>query len=146
MVQAYSRLRRILGERGMSVPELQRQLVQHGLSVNLKSLYRLSRDDQPLERLNLRVAGMICQLCQVPLSSLISFEVALGRLRRLSTAKQQRLDALMAANNRGDLTSNERQELQDLAREAEEIALSNARTLAKQHRDLTAPQTSRSRH
>ena len=57
MVQAFSRLRDVLGERGISVPELRRRLEQQGLSVNLKSLYRLVKDDRPLERLNLRVAG-----------------------------------------------------------------------------------------
>jgi hypothetical protein len=72
MVQAFSRLKRVLGERGMSVPDLQRRLEQHGLSVNLKSLYRLVKDDQPLERLNLRVAGMICRRawCARPMRSL----------------------------------------------------------------------------
>ena len=127
MVQAFSRLKRVLGERRMSVPELQRRLEQHGLIVNLKSLYRLARDDQPLERLNLRVAGMICQVCEVPLSNLIAFEMTEARLRRLSSAKQRRLDALMAANNAGRLSPSERKELQGLVREAEEIALSNAK-------------------
>ena len=46
-------------------------LEQHGLSVGSEeSLYRLVKDDQPLERLNLRVAGMICQGLQVPLSKI----------------------------------------------------------------------------
>jgi hypothetical protein len=61
MVQAFSQLKRVLGERRLCVPQLQQRLEEHGLTVNLKSLYRLAKDDQPLERLNLRVAGMICQ-------------------------------------------------------------------------------------
>ncbi|MGP0063609.1 MAG: helix-turn-helix domain-containing protein [Isosphaeraceae bacterium] len=138
MVQAFSRLKRVLDERRMSVPELQRRLEQHGLSVNLKSLYRLAKDDQPLERLNLRVAGMICQVCEVPLSNLIAFEMTEARLRRLSAAKQQRLDALMAGNNDGRLSPSERRELQGLVREAEEIALSNARKLATQRHLLAS--------
>ena len=137
MVQAFSQLKRVLGECGMSVPELRRRLEQHGLSVNLKSLYRLARDDAPLERLNLRVAGMICQVCEVPLSRLIAFETMDPRLRRLSTAKQRRLDVLMAGNNEGRLTPAERKELQGLVREAEEIALSNVRKLARQRRSLS---------
>src|ERR1700730_2442397 len=127
MVQAFSQLKRVLGERRMSVPELRRRLEQQGVSVNLKSLYRLVKDDQPLERLNLRVAGMICQVCGVPLSELIAFEMTESRLRHLSAAKQQRLDALMTGNNKGRLRSAERQEVDDLVRQAEEIALSNAR-------------------
>jgi Cro/C1-type HTH DNA-binding domain len=142
MVQAFSRLKRVLGERGMSVPDLQRRLEQHGLSVNLKSLYRLVKDDQPLERLNLRVAGMICQVCEVPLSNLIAFEMTAARLRRLSATKQRRLDALMDGNNEGRLTPAQRKELQGLVREAEEIALSNARKLANQRRALSSSQGS----
>jgi Cro/C1-type helix-turn-helix DNA-binding protein len=142
MVQAFSRLKRVLGERGMSVPDLQRRLEQHGLSVNLKSLYRLVKDDQPLERLNLRVAGMICQVCEVPLSNLIAFEMTAARLRRLPATKQGRLDALMDGNNEGRLTPGQSKELQGLVREAEEIALSNARKLANQRRALSSSQGS----
>jgi hypothetical protein len=132
MVQAYSRLRRVLGERKMSVPDLQRRLERQGLNVNLKSLYRLSKDDQPIERLNLRVAGMICEVCRVPLSELITFEAVGDKLRRLAASKQKRLDVLMAKNNAGRLTTTERPELEALVREAEEISLSNARVLAEQ--------------
>jgi hypothetical protein len=146
MVQAFSQLKRVLDERGMSVPDLRRRLEQQGLSINLKSLYRLVKDDEPLERLNLRVAGMICQVCEVPLSRLIAFEMAESRLRRLSVAKQHRLDALMTGNNQGRLTPGERQELQGLVREAEEIALSNARKLARQRRSLSAPRSSEPKH
>jgi Cro/C1-type HTH DNA-binding domain len=145
MVQAFSQLKRVLGERRLSVQQLQRRLEEHGLTVNLKSLYRLAKDDQPLERLNLRVAGMICQVCDVPLSRLIAFELAETRLRRLSTAKQKRLDALMDKNNEGLLTSAERKELKALVRDAEEIALSNARKLAGQRRSLTPLDTDESR-
>ena len=101
MVQAFSQLKGVLDERGMTVPELHRRLEKQGLSVNLKSLYRLVRDDQPLERLNLRVAGLICRVCEVPLSWLIAFETDDVRLRRLSAAKQLRLDELMAGHNEG---------------------------------------------
>jgi hypothetical protein len=145
MVHAFSQLKRVLVERRLSVPQLQRRLEEQGLSVNLKSLYRLAKDDQPLERLNLRVAGMICQVCDVPLSKLIAFELAETRLRRLSTAKQSRLDALMDKNNEGLLTSGERKELQAMVHDAEEIALSNARKLAGERRALTPLDTDESR-
>ncbi len=142
MVHAFSQLKTVLGERKMSVPELRRRLVEQGLSVNLKSLYRLVKDDLPLERLNLRVAGVICQVCDVPLSRLIAFEMTEARLRRLSAAKQRRLDSLMTGNNEGRLTPAERKELQGLVREAEAIALSNARRLASQRRSLSSSQGS----
>jgi hypothetical protein len=140
MVHAFSQLKRVLGERKLSIPQLQRRLEERGLIVNLKSLYRLAKDDQPLERLNLRVAGMICQVCDVPLSKLIAFELTEIRLRRLSAAKQRRLDVLMDRNNQGQLTSAERDELHVLVRDAEEIALSNARKLVGQRRSMTSLQ------
>ena len=141
MIHAFSQLKRVLGECKLSVPQLQRRLEQHGLSVNLKSLYRLAKADQPLERLNLRVAGMICQVCDVPLSKLIAFELTEIRLRRLSAVKQKRLDILMDKNNQRRLTSAERKELQVLIRDAEEIAVSNARKLAGQRRSIATFQS-----
>jgi hypothetical protein len=136
MVQAFSQLKRVLGERKLTIAQLQRRLEEQGLIVNLKSLYRLSREDQPLERLNLRVAGMICQVCDIPLSKLIAFESTDVRLRRLPASKQKQLDTLMETSNRGRLTASERKELQVLVRDAEEIALGNARKLASQRRAL----------
>jgi Cro/C1-type HTH DNA-binding domain len=132
MTQAHSRLKRLLGERNITVPELQKCIKQRGMHVNLKSLYRLSREHQPLARLDLRVAGAICQVCEVPLSELITFETPKRMLHRLSATKQKRLDRLMAKNNAGQLTGGERDELRVLVREAEEITLANARILAGQ--------------
>src|SRR5258708_7194604 len=101
MVLAYSRLKRVLGEQNMSVPELHRRLKKRGLGINLKSLYRLAHDQEPLERLDLRVAGAVCELCEIPLSELITFASANSKLRHLSAVKQKRLDILMAKNNDG---------------------------------------------
>jgi hypothetical protein len=52
-------------------------------------------------------------------------------LQRLPTQKQKRLDVLMGKNNRGSLSDTEREELQGLVREAEEITLENARQLTE---------------
>jgi hypothetical protein len=41
MLHAFSRLKRVLNEQNMTVPELHRRLLQQGLRINLKSLYRL---------------------------------------------------------------------------------------------------------
>jgi hypothetical protein len=136
MVLAYSRLKGLLGERKLTVPELHRRIQQHGVRVNLKSLYRLSKDQEPLERLDLRLAAVICEVCQVALSDLIAFETPKARLRRFPADKQKRLSALMARNNEGKLTPAEREELQGLVHEAEELTLSNARLLAGQRRRL----------
>jgi hypothetical protein len=107
-----------------------------GLRINVKSLYRLSKDTQPLQRLALNVAGAICQVFTLPLSEWIVFEAPRKKLRRLAAAKQKRLESLMAGNNEGRLTGVERQELQALVREAEEIMLDNARHLAEQRQQL----------
>lgn len=129
MTLAYPRLKRVLSELKITVPELHRRMAEKGLRVNKKSLYRLSNEHQPLFRLDLRVAGAICEVCSVALSDLITFETVEENLRRLSAGKQKRLDVLMAKNNDGLLTKNERDELQVLVREVEELSLQNARAV-----------------
>lgn len=135
-VNAYSHLKRLLKQQRLSVPELQRRMISQGLRVNIKSLYRLSDDRQPVDRLDMRVAGAICQVCAVPLSDWIVFEEESGSLRTLASEKQKRLDNLMTKNNAGSLTALEREELQTLVREAEQITLVNARLLAQQQQRL----------
>jgi hypothetical protein len=132
MMQAYSRLKRLLGDRNITVSELYKRIQQRGMQVNLKSLYRLSREHQPLARLDLHVAEAICQVCEVPLSELITSETPKAMLHRLTVAKQTRLDTLMAKNNAGQLTGGEGEELRVLVHEAEEMTLANARILAGQ--------------
>jgi Cro/C1-type helix-turn-helix DNA-binding protein len=139
MVHAFSRLKRVLDEQNLTVPALHRRLLEQGLRINVKSLYRLSNDRQPLQRLDLRVAGAICQVFALSLSELITFEAPRRKLRRLAAAKQKRLDALMARSNEGKLTPSEGQELRALVREAEEIMLDNARHLAEQRQLLATP-------
>jgi hypothetical protein len=139
MVRAFSRLNHLLGEHNWTVPELHRRLHQRGLRVNLKSLYRLNDDRRPLERLDLRVAGAVCQVFQVPLSGLITFEEVGEKLRRLPAARQRRLDTLMARNNDGRLSAAERAELGQLVREAEAITLHNARVLSGQRAAANTP-------
>jgi len=139
IVHAFSRLKRVLDEQNMTVPELHRRLLQKGLRINVKSFYRLGNDRQLLQRLDLRVAGAIWQVFDLPLSELITFEEPRRKLRRLPVAKQKRLDALRTKNNYGTLTKAEGQELRSLVREAEEIMLDNARQLAEQRQQFAAP-------
>jgi hypothetical protein len=138
MKQAYSQLKQVLGKRQMSVPELRRRIQQIGVAVNLKSLYRLSKNDEPLEKLDLRVAGVICEICRIPLSELITFEIKKTRIERFPTGKQKRLDLLMIKNNEGQLAGSDKEELQRLVNEAEELTLRNARLLARQKRNLNS--------
>lgn len=138
MTLAYSRLKRVLSELKITVPELHRRILGRGIRVNKKSLYRLKNEHQPLFRLDLRVAGAICEVCKVKLSDLITFETVVENLRRLEAKKQKRLSTLMAKNNDGLLTKNEREELQALVREVEELSLQNARVLKRQRNLLEA--------
>jgi len=139
-LSAYSRLKRLLKQQQLSVPELHRRLRSGGFRVNIKSLYHLSDEDQPVQRLDMRVAGAICQVCDVPLSEWIVFEQDEGRLRTLASDRQERLDLLMAKNSAGELSEAERNELQTLVREAEELTLANARLLVDQrHRLARSP-------
>ncbi len=102
------------------------------MNVNLKSLYRLTDDRQPVDRLDMRVAGAICQVFAVPLSEWIVFEEESQTLHTLPPERQARLGALMAKNNEGVLDASERAELEALVREAEEVTLTNARLLSQQ--------------
>ena len=61
MIYAYSRLQRILGEPNLTVPELYERVLKGGIRVNLKSLYCLNNESQPVEHLDLRVAEAICE-------------------------------------------------------------------------------------
>ena len=55
-----------------------------------------------------------------------------GKVRRLSGAKQRRLDVLMEKNNQGRVNEEERKELRALVREVEDLTLENARGFAEQ--------------
>lgn len=136
MLVAYSRLQEILHKKRLSVPELHRRMLQQNRRVNIKSLYRLNDAQQPLTRLDLRVAGAICQLCDVTLADLVDFSGQGATLATLAEEKQQRLDTLMDKNNQGKLGRKEQRELQDLVRETQEITLHNARILTQQQRRL----------
>jgi hypothetical protein len=136
MIVAYSRLQKILDEKRLSVAELHRRLQQQNQGVNIKSLYRLNDAQQPLTRLDLRVAGAICQLCDVTLADLVDFSGQGAKLAKLTADKQKRLDTLMDTNNQGKLSRKQQRELQDLVRETQEITLHNARVLAEQQRRL----------
>jgi len=137
MIQAYSRLKVVLEQRKLTLAELRRRLEQTGVKAGQRSLSRLGDETQPLGRLDLRLAGAICQVCEVPLSDLIVFRSPEDGFRRLSQAKQRRLDLLLDRNKEGTLTEAERTELQGLVRETEEMTLHNAQYLLGQREQAT---------
>jgi len=132
-LRCYSRLANILSERKMTVADLGRAFGRRGTRVNPKTLYRLTDPTAPIERLDMAVAGEICKALEIEISMLVSFES--GRrdtgLQRLALAKQRRLDALLERQAEGRVAAREEKELASLVREAEQLTLRNARTLAR---------------
>ncbi len=131
--EAYSRLRTVLAERNLTVFQLHRQLDSAGLPVNIKSLYRLTADE-PLQKVDLRVAGAVCQACGVEIGDLITFQKPRAQLHRLDPKIQARLDELMVKSNEGQLTAREKKEFAALASEAHRLSIENARMLLTERR------------
>jgi hypothetical protein len=123
----------VLAERNVTVFQLHRQLVSAGLPVNIKSLYRLTAD-APLLKVDLRVAGAVCQVCGVGLGELITFQKPRLQLLRLEPKVQARLEELMDRNNDGLLNARERKEFDELANEAHRVSLENSRMLVAERR------------
>jgi DNA-binding Xre family transcriptional regulator len=130
---AWSNLRLILAERNFSVLDLQKALQKRGVSVNVKSLYRLA-EPTPLWKIDTRIVNAICQTFDLELGDLIQLEKPTKELMRLAAEKQRRLDALMEKNNAGKLGRAERTELTGLVNESQRISLHNARVLVGQKR------------
>jgi DNA-binding Xre family transcriptional regulator len=131
--EAYARLRIVLAQRNMTVFQLHRQLEGADCAVNIKSLYRLA-SEEPLQKVDLRIAAAICRACDVDLGELITFEKPRPQLRRIDARTQARLEELMAKNNDGKLTANEKREFAQLAERAHRISLENARVLQAERR------------
>jgi DNA-binding Xre family transcriptional regulator len=136
--EAYSRLRTVLAKRNLTVFQLHRKLDSAGLPVNIKSLYRLT-SDEPLQKVDLRIAGAVCRACDVGIGDLITFQKPRAQLHRLDPRMQARLDELMDKNNEGQLNAREQKEFAALAEEAHRVSLENARMLvAERRRSISA--------
>jgi DNA-binding Xre family transcriptional regulator len=131
--EAHSRLRIVLAKMNVTVFELHRRLGEAGFAVNIKSLYRLA-SEEPLQKIDLRIAAAICRVCGVELGDLISLEKPRAQLGRLDARTQARLEALMEKNNDGKLTPAEQRQFARLAEKAHRISLENARVLLAEGR------------
>jgi hypothetical protein len=127
-LQAYSRLPLVLAGMNLTVFQLHRRLEEAGFPVNIKSLYRLA-SEEPLQKIDLRIAAAICRVCNVALGELITLEKPQNRLRQLDGRTQRRLEVLMSKNNDGKLTAIEKREFTQLAEKAHRLSLQNARLL-----------------
>lgn len=137
MQEAWSRLKFLLDQQHLTTADLVRRVSDQGDRVNAKSLYRLADPEEPLEKVDMRVIGAICQALHVGIGDLLTFDEPLV-IEEYPASKQARMDGLLARHKGGEapLSSAERAELQALVEEAEAIALGNARRLANRRRRL----------
>jgi hypothetical protein len=131
--EAYSRLILVLARMNMTVYQLHRRLAEGGFPVNIKSLYRLA-SDEPIQKIDLRIAAALCRVCDVELGELITLEKPRVRLQRLDAGTQSRLETLMSKNNDGKLTVGEKREFAELAEKAHRLSLDNARALRSERK------------
>lgn len=120
---AYSRLKFLLDERGLSGAELARRIAADERPSNVKSLYRLCDPDIPLEGIDLRLAGAICRVLEIDLAGLIVFaQPELPLLSALDSDKQRRLDELMESHSEGRIGQEDLEERRALRRDVERRA------------------------
>ena len=117
----------------MSVLALHKRLQEKGVSVNLKSSYRLAVS-QPLQKFDARIVKPICLVLGVDLSELISLEKPELSLLRLDPLTQARITNLLDKSSVGTITKRERAESERLVDKAEKISLHNARALVEYRR------------
>ncbi len=137
MQEAFSRLKSVLDKQGLSTADLVRRVSEQGDRINAKSLYRLADPEEPLEKVDMRVVGAVCQALSVGIGELLTFDEP-EIIEQFGAQKQARMDALMARHNGAGhaLSAGEMTELQALVEEAEAVARGNARRLANRRRRL----------
>jgi hypothetical protein len=113
-------------------------VAEQGDRINAKSLYRLADPQEPLEKVDMRVVGAVCQALHVGIGDLLTFDEP-TIIEEFTAAKQARMDALVARHKEPGgqgLSGAELTELESLVGEAEVIARGNARRLANRRRRL----------
>jgi hypothetical protein len=134
---AYSQLPKVLAKHRLKISDLHQKLKDAGVSVNYKSLYRLIAA-HPLQKIDTRIVGAICQACGVGIQDLIGFEKPKPILAHLSNDEQKRLDDLMTRHSEETLSAEELHDFDELAEKAHQLTLTNARLLLSQRRALNA--------
>ncbi len=137
MPAAYSRLRFLLEERGLTRAELRRRMAASRPALNGAALSRLLNPDRLLAPEDIEVAGFICHALGVELDDLVVFvEPSPALLQTLPKRQQQRLNELMDRHNEGQLNDEELDALRTLVAEADAIARGNAERLVQHRRRL----------
>lgn len=129
---AWSTLRMLLAEKGLTVADLHERL-KADFPVNIKSLYRLTGPG-PVQKLDLKIVRAICAALKVEIGELIRFEKPKFELMRLDPASQAELDKLMDKNNEGRLTEEEQARFNALLEKVQRITLYNSKLLVDQKR------------
>lgn len=143
MQEAWSRLKSVLDRHGLTTADLVRRVSEQGDRVNAKSLYRLADPQEPLEKVDMRVIGAICQALAVGIGDILTFDEP-TIIEEMDPTKQARMDALMIRQKGGVFAAADMAELEALVDEAEAVARGNARRLANQKRRLHRGQGRRS--
>src|SRR5579862_364070 len=112
MPEAFSRLKNVLDQNGLTTADLVRRILEQGDRINPKSVYRLADPEEPLEKVDMRVVGAICHALDVGIGDLLTFEEPTG-IEQSSAAKQARMNDLLARDAGGQptLTAAELEEL-----------------------------------
>jgi hypothetical protein len=126
-IGVFSLVGEALSERNWLVADLEKRLRERGHNFNRKTIYRLTYPI-PMQRVDAIILRAIGEELQLPVERLITFDIP--KLQKLDPIADKRLSSLMAKNDRGDLTEDEKQELQELGEIAEKLSLQNARIFA----------------
>lgn len=150
-VVVYPRLGELLKEKNLTVAELERQIKERfGLSVNVKTLYRLTQA-AAIQRADLEIVGATATILGVSLDDLFTVEARSHAddgetdLAILGPAESRRMAALVDRQAHGLLTDEEWAELEKLVatygrllheRRVREVARKQGRPLEQVRREM----------
>src|SRR5580692_11041082 len=101
MQEAFSRLKSVLERQGSTTADLVRKISESGDRVNAKSIYRLADPEEALEKVDMRVISAVCEALGIGIGDLLTFDQP-TIIEQFGTAKQERMDALMARHTSSD--------------------------------------------
>ena len=91
MQEAFSRLKWVLERQGLTTADLVRRVSEQGDRINAKSLYRLADPEEPLEKVDMRVIGAVCQALSVDIGDILTFNEP-EIIEQFGAEKQARMD------------------------------------------------------
>jgi DNA-binding Xre family transcriptional regulator len=136
--EAFSRLKSVLDRQGLSTADLIRRVQEQGDRINAKSIYRLADPEEPLEKVDMRVVGAVCQALEIGIGDLLTFDEP-TIIEEFAPTKQARMDVLMHRHHEGadqGLSAPELAELQELVERGEVVGGGNVLPLANRRRRL----------